>query len=97
MYVPPAALSLASRPGISHATMSGMGDNVALFRLLGSAFPDEHITNCLDARVVAQNSTTLEDPEDPNRRLVTVGYVLTCPHVHSFEFSLHVTVERRPE
>lgn len=77
--------------------MNDVSDNVAIFRLLGSAFPDEHITNCLDAQVVSQNSTTLDDPENPDRRLVSLGYVLTCPHVHSFEVSLHVTIERPPE
>lgn len=77
--------------------MSGMGDNVLIFQFLSRHCPDEHITNCLDARLVAQNSTTLEDPEDPGRRLVTVGYVLTCPHVHRFEVSVHMTVQRRPE
>lgn len=77
--------------------MDSMGDNVALFRLLGNAFPDEHITNCIDAEVVSRNSTTLDDPENPNRRLVSLGYVLACQHVHSFELSLHMTVERPPE
>lgn len=73
-----------------------MADNVALLRLLGSAFPDEHITHCVDAQVVSQTSTSLEDPEDPGRRLVSVGYVLTCPHVHSFEVTVQMTVERPP-
>lgn len=77
--------------------MSGMADNVLIFRFLGAQFPDEHITNCIDAQVISQNSTTLEDPEDPGRRLVTVGYVLTCPHVHRFEVTVHMTVERPSE
>jgi hypothetical protein len=77
--------------------MNDVTDNVAIFRLLGSAFPDEHITHCVDAQVVSQTSTSREDPEDPNRRFVSAGYVLVCPHVHSFEVTVQVTVERPPE
>lgn len=80
-----------------NVTIGGMGDNVAIFRFLGAQFPDEHITNCIDAQVASENSTTLDDPENPDRRFISLGYVLTCPHVHSFEVSMHMTVERPPE
>ena len=41
-----------------------MDDNVAIFRFLGAQFPDEHITNCIDSKVISSTSTSLEDPED---------------------------------
>lgn len=76
--------------------MGDMGDNVAIFRFLSAQLPDEHITNCIDAHVISETSTALDDPENPGRRLISLGYVLTCPHVHRFEISMHVTVERPP-
>lgn len=77
--------------------MDGMGDNVAIFQLLALQFPDEHITHCVDTHVVSRNSTVLEDPEDPDRQLASISYVLECPHVRRFEVSVHVTAERPPE
>lgn len=74
-----------------------MDDNEAIFRFLSEQFPDEHITNCVDAQVISQNSTTLEDPENSDRRLISVSYTLTCPHVRRFEVSLHATAHRPPE
>ena len=96
-YVQAAALSLASRPTSSRATMNGVSDNVAIFRFLGVQFPDEHITRCLDATVVSQTTTKVEDPEDADRHLLSLSYVLACPHVRKFEVTVQVTAERPPE
>lgn len=74
--------------------MDDVTDNAAVFLLLADQFPDEHITHCVDTQLVTRNSTMLDDPEDPNRRLLSVGYVLKCPHVHSFEVSVHMTIKR---
>lgn len=71
-----------------------MADNVPIFRLLAESFPDEHTTNCVDARVVSQDHSCREDPEDPGKTLHTLVWVLECPH-ERFELSLLMTTQKR--
>jgi hypothetical protein len=81
-------------PGV---TMDGMGDNVAVFRLLHDSFPDEHLTSCIDTRVVSTGTTSREDPEDPTKTLYTSVYVLECPHGSKITFNVLLTTMRPPE
>jgi hypothetical protein len=70
-------------------------DNVMIFSLLSDQFPDEHITNCIDARVVSRSHTSVDDPGDPAKSLHTVTVLLECPHLR-FEVSLLGSVQGPP-